>query len=357
MSATWSTAATLAYLRAAPKAHLHVHLEGSILPETLLTLARRNGVALPADSVDGLRAWFTFRDFDHFIEVYLTITRCLRTAEDYELIAYEFGAEMARQHVRYAEVTFSPSTHEALGVPFDTQFSGLMQGRARAQAEFGVEIAWIFDIVRNIQPEARRDALADYTLARAIEGMGEGVIALGLGGAEVGYPPEPFAPHFARAREAGLHCIPHAGETGGPESVWGAIRALEAERIGHGVRSIEDPALVEYLRAHDLALELCPTSNLRLVVYSSYAAHPLRRLYEAGVPITINADDPPLFNTTLNDEVELLATAFGLNLHQIDAILLNGVRYSFLPTERKRALEAEFTAELARLRTLDAPDV
>jgi aminodeoxyfutalosine deaminase len=353
MSATWSTAATLAYLRAAPKAHLHVHLEGSILPETLLTLARRNGVALPADSVDGLRAWFTFRDFDHFIEIYLTITRCLRTAEDYELIAYEFGAEMARQHTRYTEVTFSPSTHEALGVPFDTQFSGLTQGRARAQAEFGVEIAWIFDIVRNITPEARRDALAEYTLARAIEGMGDGVIALGLGGAEVGYPPEPFAPHFARAREAGLHSIPHAGETAGPESVRGAIRALEAERIGHGVRSIEEPALVEYLREHDLALELCPTSNLRLGVYSSYAAHPLRRLYEAGVPITINADDPPLFNTTLNDEVELLATAFSLSLDEIDAILLNGVRYSFLPAERKRALEAEFTAELARLRTLE----
>jgi aminodeoxyfutalosine deaminase len=345
----------LQYLRVAPKAHLHVHLEGSILPETLLTLARRNGVTLPADSVEGLRAWFAFRDFDHFIEVYLTITRCLRTAEDYELIAYEFGAEMARQQARYAEVTFSPSTHEALGVPFDTQFTGLTRGRARARDDFGVEMAWTFDIVRNIAPE-RRDQWADYTLARAIEGMRDGVIALGLGGAEVGYPPEAFAMWFDRAREAGLHCIPHAGETGGPESVWGAIRALGAERIGHGVRSIEDPALVEYLAEHNLALEICPTSNLRLGVYPDYVAHPLRRLYEAGVPVTINADDPPLFNTTLNDEVELLATAFGLSLGEIDAILLNGVRYSFLSDERKATLEAEFTAELARLRASVAPD-
>jgi aminodeoxyfutalosine deaminase len=343
------------YLRAAPKAHLHVHLEGSILPETLLTLARRNGVALPADSVEGLRAWFGFRDFDHFIEVYLTITRCLRTPEDYELIACEFGAEMARQQARYAEVTFSPSTHEALGVPFDTQFTGLTRGRERARDEFGVEMAWIFDIVRNIAAE-RRDQWADFTLARAIEGMRDGVIALGLGGAEVGYPPEAFAMWFDRAREAGLHCIPHAGETGGPESVWGAIRALGAERIGHGVRSIEDPALVEYLAEHNLALEICPTSNLRLGVYPDYVAHPLRRLYEAGVPVTINADDPPLFNTTLNDEVELLATAFGLSLGEIDAILLNGVRYSFLSDERKATLEAEFTAELARLRASVAPD-
>lgn len=338
------------YLRAAPKAHLHVHLEGSILPETLLTLARRNAVALPADTVEGLRAWFTFRDFNHFIEIYLSITRCLRTAEDYELIAYEFGVEMARQQTRYAEVTFSPSTHEALGVPFATQFAGLTRGRERARADFGVEMAWIFDIVRNIAPETRRDQWAEYTLARAIEGLGAGVVALGLGGAEVGHPPELFASYFARAREAGLHCIPHAGETGGPEGVWGAIRALGAERIGHGVRSIEDPALVAYLSEHNLALEVCPTSNLRLGVYPDYAAHPLRRLYEAGVPITINADDPPLFNTTLNDEVELLATAFGLGLNEIDAILLNGVRYSLLPAERKRALEAEFTAELARLR-------
>jgi len=343
------------YLRAVPKAHLHVHLEGSILPETLLTLARRNGVALPADSVEGLRTWFTFRDFNHFIEIYLTITRCLRTAEDYELIAYEFGAEMAREHVRYAEVTFSPSTHEALGVPFDTLFAGLTRGRARARAEFGVEMVWIFDIVRNIRPEARRDQWAEYTLARAVEGMGDGVVALGLGGAEGDNPPEAFAPWFARAREAGLHCIPHAGETDGPESVWGAIRALGAERIGHGVRASEDPALVEYLRDHQIALEVCPTSNLRLGVYADYAAHPLRRLYEAGVPITINADDPPLFNTTLNHEVELLATAFGLSLDEIDAILLNGVRYSFLPAERKAALEAEFVAELARLRTSVAP--
>ena len=151
------------YLRAAPKAHLHAHLEGSILPETLLTLARRNGVALPADSVEGLRAWFTFRDFDHFIEIYLTITRCLRTVEDYELIAYEFGAEMARQHTRYAEVTFSPSTHEALGVPFDTQFAGLTRGRERARNEFGVEMAWIFDIVRNIR---RRSGARSWRIIR-----------------------------------------------------------------------------------------------------------------------------------------------------------------------------------------------
>jgi aminodeoxyfutalosine deaminase len=337
------------YLRAAPKAELHVHLEGSIQPATLLMLARRNGVALPAGDVEGLRRWFAFRDFHHFIEVYVAITRCLKTRDDYELVAYEHGAEMARQHVRYAEVTFSPSTHAALGVPFDIAFAGLTQGRARARADFGVEINWVFDIVRNLADPAQRDHYADYTTRVAIEGMADGVVALGLGGLETGYPPEQFARWFALARAAGLHSDPHAGELGGPESVWGAIHALGAERIGHGVRAIEDPALLAYLAEHQLALEVNPTSNLRLGVYPDLAAHPLRRLREAGVIVTVNSDDPPLFNTTLNDEVALLAGAFDGDAATASEILLDGVRHSFLPSERKQTLEAAFRAEMAAL--------
>src|SRR5690242_432974 len=188
------------YLSALPKAELHVHLEGAIQPETVLTLARRNGVELPAQSVEELRRWFTYRDFDHFIEIFVAVTRCLRTAEDYELIAYEFGANMARQNVRYAEVTFSPSTHRyLLGIPHDVYFAGLQRGRARARAEFGVEMRWVFDIVRGIQDEVRQREYADYTTAVAIESKQEGVVALGLGGAEVGNPPEPFAPWFEKA--------------------------------------------------------------------------------------------------------------------------------------------------------------
>lgn len=332
------------YARAAPKAELHVHLEGSIRPETLLTLARRNGATLPGNSVEALRRWFSYRDFGHFIEVYVAITRCLRRAEDYELVAYEFGAEMARQNVRYAEVTFSPSTHHHLGVPHDAYFGGLTRGRERAREEFGVEIAWVFDIVR----DAPR--YADYTTGVAIEGREDGVVALGLGGWEASHPPEPFAPWFERARAAGLHSVPHAGETAGPESVWGALRALGAERIGHGVRSIEDPALVEHLAERGVPLEVCPTSNLRLGVYGGLDEHPLPRLRSAGVALTINSDDPPLFNTTLNDEAALLAEPFGLGLAEIDEVLLSGVRHSFLPRERKRAMEAEFRAELAALK-------
>ncbi|MBE3560106.1 MAG: adenosine deaminase [Ktedonobacteraceae bacterium] len=335
------------YLSTAPKAELHVHLEGSIQPATLLTLAQRNGVKLPVRTLAEMQDWFTFRDFNHFVEVYVDVSKCLKTSEDYELITYEFGANMARQHIRYAEVTFSPSTHYyTLGISHDTYFSGLTRGRERARADFGVEIRWIFDIVRNIEDEARRHKLADFVTAVAIEGKEDGVVALGLGGAEDSYPPEQFAPWFEKALAAGLHSAPHAGEMAGPQSVWGAIRTLGAERIGHGVRSIEDSALVEYLAGQRIPLEVCPTSNLKLGVYSDYAQHPLPHLHAAGVVVTVNSDDPPLFNTTLNDEVQLLAAPFQLDLQAVNEILLNGVRHSFLPPQEKRAMETAFRAEM-----------
>ncbi len=339
------------YLFALPKAELHVHLEGSIQPATLLTLAQHNGITLPAQTIEELQRWFSYRDFNHFIEIYFAISSCLKTAEDYELIAYEFGSNMARQHVRYAEVTFSPSTHRyGLGVPHDTYFTGLQRGRERAKTEFGVEIRWVFDIVRNIEDEARNRLLADYTTSLAIENMHDGVVALGLGGAEVGYPPERFASWFEKARTAGLHSIPHAGETVGPTSVWGALQALGAERIGHGVRSIEDPQLITYLTEHQIPLEVCPTSNIRLGVYANMNEHPLPRIYAAGVPVTINSDDPSLFNTTLQDEVTLLANSFHFDLSVIDEIVLNGVRHSFLPVEEKRTLEKTFQEEMLHLK-------
>jgi len=338
------------YIEAVPKAELHVHLEGSIQPATLLMLAQRNDVKLPVQKVEDLQDWFTFRDFDHFIEIYFEISSCLKTSDDYELIAYEFGANMARQNVRYAEVTFSPSTHQfSLGIPFDVFFSGLTKGRLRAQKEFGVEIRWIFDIVRDIPEEMLNRKRAEYTLTVAEGGMNDGVVALGLGGGEVGNPPEQYAKWFEKALEAGLHSAPHAGETVGPESVWGAVRVLGAERLGHGVRSIEDSELVDYLAERHIPLEICPTSNIRLGVYPDLAAHPLRSLHSAGVPITINSDDPPLFNTTLNDEVKLLADPFNFEINTIDEILLNGVRCSFLPAEERQVLQARFQAEMTKL--------
>ncbi len=336
------------YIAAAPKAELHVHLEGSIRPATLLTLAKRHRVDLPADTEEGLRNWYRFRDFHHFIEVYIGITRCLRAVEDFELIVYEFGAEMARQHIRYAEVTFSPSTHLWInGVDQDVWFSGLTEGRRRVKADFGCEINWVFDLVRNDYPDAAR---FDYTTSVAVEGMKDGVVALGLGGLETGYPPAPFAPWFDRARAAGLHSAPHAGELGGPESIRDAIRFLGAERIGHGVRAIEDCDLVSDLAEHRIPLEINPTSNLCLGLYPDMTAYPLKSLHECGVAVTVNSDDPPLFNTTLTEELNLLVDPCGFSRDTIDEILLNGVRFSFLPEEKKRLMEADFRSALRALR-------
>jgi aminodeoxyfutalosine deaminase len=333
------------YLRAAPKAELHVHLEGSIGPATLLTLAHRNGVSLPADDVAGLNRWFTFRDFDHFVEIYIAISRCLKTIDDYALIVHEFGAEMARQNVRYAEVTFTAGSHHGRGIPEAVFLGGIARGREQARRDFGVQINWVFDVDRWAD-----DAAADYTVGVAIDSLADGVVALGLGGPEVGHPPEDYARYFARARAAGLHSAPHGGETVGPASVWGAMRALEAERVGPGVRAIEDPTLVAELARRGIPLEVSPTSNLRLGVYPNIAAHPLRRLHDAGVVVTVNSDDPALFNTTLNDEAALLDTDFGFEPDACDEILLNAVRHSFLPADERVELEREFVAELVSLR-------
>ena len=339
------------YLQAVPKAELHVHLEGSIQPATLLTLAQRNGVTLPVSTLDEMREWFRFRNFPHFVEIYFALSGCLKTADDYELIAYEFGAEMARQNVRYAEVTFSPSTHRyRRGISHDVFLHGLNAGRERARRDFGVEMCWVFDIVRDIADESERLRRAEFTTAVAIEARQDGVVALGLGGYEQGYPPEQFANCFEKALSAGLHSAPHAGETEGPASVWGALHTLGAERIGHGVRSIEDAELVSYLAANGVPLEVCPLSNICLGIYPSLAQHPLPRLHARGVPITVNSDDPSLFNATLHQNIQSLHETFSFSLDTIDEILLNGMRQSFLAQAKKEQMEVGFRTEMMRLR-------
>jgi len=197
--------------------------------------------------------------------------------------------------------------------------------------------------------------LADHTLAMSIEGMEIGVVALGLAGAEDGAPPEPFEPWFDKARAAGLRSAPHAGEHAGPASVWGAVRALGAERIGHGVRAIEDPALVTYLAQAGIPLDVCPLSNVRLGVAESLEHHPLPRLLDAGVIMTVNSDDPSLFNTSLSDDYAALVDPMGLSVAQLDQLVLNGFRSAFLPPDRKAALLVQAERELAALKLTHLP--
>jgi adenosine deaminase len=337
------------YLKAAPKAELHLHMQGAIRPETLLELSRRHHIDLPADNVAQLREWFRFRDFAHFVNVFAVLRSALVDPGDYELVTYELGAELAQQHVRYAELTFTPGPEVYRG-PRDTFFDGLTRGRDRVLHDFGVDIRWIFDIPRRTVTLHPDIPLADFITQVAIDGRDEGVVALGLGGTEFGHPPERFEAWFDRARAAGLHSAPHAGETDGPQSVWGALRALGAERIGHGVHAIEDPELMNYLVERRIPLEVCPTSNLKLGVYPSYAEHPLARLCAMGAVVTVNTDTPAVFGINLSDEMALMETEFGMPPETIDQVVLNAFSASFLPEEQRETLVSSVRDELRSLR-------
>jgi adenosine deaminase len=332
-------------IRAMPKVELHVHLEGSIRPDTLLTLARRNQIALPTDTVEGLRAWYTFRDFPHFVQIYIAISKCLCTADDIELVARDFLAGQAAQQVRYSEVTYTAYTHyKHHGIAYRDQLAALNRARRWAEAELGVSMGLIIDIARETSPEAGMQ-VAEWV----VDSYGDGVVALGLGGYEVGNPADRHAPAFQRARDAGVPLVLHAGETDGAASIRAAL-GQGTRRIGHGVRCLEDPELVAILRERQIPLEVCPTSNVCLGVAPSLAEHPLPRLLSEGLYVTLNSDDPPMFNTTLTDEYLQAARVFGLGPAAIERLVLNAVRVTLLPDARRAAMEREFLAEFARLR-------
>ena len=334
-----------------PKAEIHIHLEGAIQPETVLKLAERHHKLdkLPGTDVDTLRQWFTFTDFPQFVVVYMTIQDLLRTPEDFALVAYENGADMAAQNIRYRELTITPYTHTDFQdkLSIEALLEGLQDGRIRAQRDFGVEMRWVFDIPRNLSFPQRDGQTYDprpasKTLAYALQGRDWGVVGLGLGGNEVNAPPEPFAHAFTIAKAEGLLSVPHAGETMGASSMWGAVRSLQADRLGHGVRASEDSALVAYLRERQIPLEINPTSNTCLHIYPEMAAHPFRQLDDMGLLVTINSDDPPLFNTNLLQEYAILADTFGYDETGLTRIARNAFVAAGVEDDVKSKLLAEF---------------
>jgi adenosine deaminase len=340
-----------AFIQAMPKAEIHIHLEGAIQPETVLQLARRHNMThrLPGDDVETLRRWFSFTDFPHFVKIYLTIQDMLRTAEDFALIVYENGADMAAQNIRYRELTVTPYTHthyQQKQMPFDELLRGLEDGRTQAKRDFGVEMRWVFDIPRNLAFDGNGRYLpefADVTLEQALIGQNTGsVVGFGLGGNEVGAPPELFTHAFTRAKEAGLLSVPHAGETQGPASIWGSLRNLQADRIGHGVRAMEDPTLLAYLLEKQIPLEINPTSNTCLHIYPRAAMHPFPHLDKMGLLVTVNSDDPPLFNTNLVQEYALIAQQFHYDAANLARIARNAFVAAGVETAVKQSLLHEF---------------
>ncbi|MCB8966456.1 MAG: adenosine deaminase [Chloroflexota bacterium] len=339
------------FIQDMPKAEVHIHLEGAIQPETVLKLAKHHHQLdkLPGDTVDALRNWFTFTDFPHFVKIYVAIQDLLRTAADFALIAYECGADMARQNIRYRELTVTPYTHtdhQDKGLTIDDILQGLEEGRQRAKEEFGVEMRWVFDVPRNLSfgDNGYSPYAATRTLEFALAGRDKGVVGFGLGGWEPGAPPRHFAHAFAAAKEAGLLCVPHAGETLGADSVWGAVNELQADRIGHGVRAIEDPELLALLKERQIPLEINPTSNICLGVYRRLAEHPFPHLDRMGLLVTVNSDDPPLFNTDLSGEYAVLATEFGYDAANLARVARNAFAVAGLEAETKQRLLSEFDA-------------
>ena len=331
-----------AFVAGLPKAELHVHHVGSASPATVAELASRHpDTRVPTDP-DALAEFFTFTDFAHFIDLYLATVDLLRTPDDIRTLTYEVARDLAAQQVRYAELTMTPHTSVVRGIPIEAYTEAIEDARVAAEHEHGVVLRWIYDI-----PGEAGVPAADDTLSFALDHGPASLVGFGLGGPEQGVPRRQFATHFERARAAGLHSVPHSGESAGPESVWDALRVLGAERIGHGTSSVQDPALLLHLADHGIPLEVCPTSNVATRVVERLDEHPLPRLVDAGVTVTINSDDPPMFGTTLNREYEIAAGLLGLDRTGVTDLALAAVRASFAPDDVRRRLEDEVRAYAA----------
>jgi aminodeoxyfutalosine deaminase len=286
-----------------PKIELHVHLEGTVRPETLLEIARRNDYPLPADTVEGLAALYDYRDFEHFIETWILTTNALQRAEDFEQVVVDYAEEAAQHGAVYLEAIFSPAERISRGVAWDEIFSGYCDGAQATREQHGVEVRLTPDIYRGATLEKAEEVVRYCGAYRE-----RGVVGVGLGGLEAQFPPEPYAPVFALARELGLASVPHAGEHAGPKSIRGALDALGADRIRHGIRAIEDEALVAELAEREIVLDVCPISNLRTGAVRSLEEHPLPLLVEAGVKCSVSTDDPAMFDTDLTREYEAAAS-------------------------------------------------
>jgi aminodeoxyfutalosine deaminase len=280
-----------------PKIELHVHLEGTVRAPALLEIARRNDVALPAANVAGLAGLYEFTSFAHFIDVWMLTTSALRTAADFRQVVVDYAAEAASHGAVYIEGIFSPAEAVARGTGWDEVFSGYCDGAAEASQLHGVLVRLTPDVTRGMPL-----GVAEETATYAVKYADRGIVGLGLGGSEAEYAPEPYERAFAIARSGGLGSVPHAGEVAGPESMRGALDVLRADRLRHGIRAIEDPALVRDLADRGTVLDVCPISNVRTRAVASLAEHPLPALVAAGVACSVSTDDPAMFDTNLTDD-------------------------------------------------------
>jgi len=315
------------FILSLPKAELHLHLEGSIAPSTLLELRQRHG--MEGASLHEVEQLYNYADFKGFLTAFKHVTGHLRTPEDYELITYRLMERLKAQSVLHAEVIVSAGVCLWRKQDFAAIFEGLDRGRQRGEKDFGVSLLWIFDAIRQFGPEK-----AQSVLDLALQFRDRSVAAFGIGGDEKAGPPEWFAGVYPRAAEHGLHLTAHAGESAGPESIWGALN-LKAERIGHGVTAAQDPELIEELAQRQVPIEICVTSNLRTGCCTEIAKHPIRSYFDEGLMLTLNSDDPAMFRTSLVEEYALVQEAFGFSDEHLRELARNSFEASFLPAEKK----------------------
>ncbi|NDY90004.1 adenosine deaminase [Ideonella livida] len=333
-----------------PKAELHLHIEGSLEPELIFALAQRNGVALPYASVEALRAAYAFTDLQSFLDIYYAGASVLLQEQDFFDMAWAYLLRAQADQVVRAELFFDPQTHTERGVPFEVVIRGLHRACRQAQASLGVSADLILCFLRHLSEE---EALATLQQALPYRDL---FIGVGLDSAERGHPPEKFARVFAQARALGLHVVAHAGEEGPPAYVWSALDVLQVERIDHGVRSVEDPALMDRLAAQGVPLTVCPLSNLKLCVVRDLADHPLPTLLAAGLKATINADDPAYFGGYLNDNWRATFAALPqLGPAQAYALARHSLEATFAPPEVQAAWVARLDAAFEEAAAASAP--
>ena len=328
-------------VRAIPKAELHIHIEGSLEPELIFSLAQRNGLALPYPSVQALREAYAFTDLQSFLDIYYAGASVLLHEADFFDMAWAYFQRAHADRVRHAELFFDPQTHTARGVPVGTVIAGLRRACERAQAELGISSELILCFLRHLSEEAAFATLEDALPYR------EHFIGVGLDSSEVGHPPSKFSRVFARCRELGLRIVAHAGEEGPPAYIWEALKDLKVERIDHGVRCLEDPALVAELARRRVPLTVCPLSNLKLCVVNDLRDHPMKRLLDAGLCATVNSDDPAYFGGYLNANFEQTVQALGLSRDDVIALARNSIEASFVSEARRAELLAELAAVAA----------
>ncbi|MFW9768789.1 MAG: adenosine deaminase [Candidatus Thorarchaeota archaeon] len=330
-------------IKVLPKVELHVHTLGSIQPSTLLRIIEDEGFETPYKTEEDIIKRFQYTDFIHFISVYKEIIGYLSEEKHFEHITYDMLKHCSECNTRYVEASFSPIDHLQHNLDFSKMVDAINRGIDRARQSYDIEASIRVDLVRDSTQEEAMEIL-DF-----IEKNPKNIVSIDIGGDETRFPPKPFAETYHRAGEMGLHLVAHAGEAAGPQSIWDAIEYLNVERIGHGVSAREDQKLVEYLRKHQIGIEMNPVSNLRTRVVESIKDHPIRDFFDKGLLVTVSSDDPSLFHTDLNNEYIQIHHHLGFTLEELFQISLNGIRTAFIDEPKKEILRTTFKKEFDQI--------